>query len=314
MDETRESNSLSGRVALVTGGARGIGLAISRALHARGASVLIADSGVAIDGTSPDPSVATAAASELGERALAFSADVATPENAQAAVALALDRFGAIDLVLNNAAILRDSFVFKGNPANWDAVLRNNLSAAYYVLSAATPHLREQVKNGRAPGRIVNITSSAGLYGNFGQSAYASAKAGLLGLTRVVAMDMGRSGVTCNAVAPFAATRVTAAIQPGNPAQTQYKERALRVAPRFVGEFVAFLVSDAARDITGQLFGVRGREVFLFSQPRPVERFIVPEGEESAAALSGLLREQRAVSSLVDLTTDLEAFNTEPLC
>jgi len=313
MAETRESSSLSGRVALVTGGARGIGLAISRALHARGASVLIADSGVAIDGASPDPSIASAAARELGERALSFSADLATPENAQAAVALALGHFGAIDLVLNNAAILRDSFIFKGNPANWDAVLRNDLSAAYYVLSAATPYLRDQVKGGRAPGRIVNITSSAGLYGNFGQSAYASAKAGLLGLTRVVAMDMARSGVTCNAVAPFGATRVTEAIQPANAIQTQYKERALRVAPRFVGEFVAYLASGAAQDITGQLFGVRGREVFLFSQPRPVERFVIPEGEDGMSALSAQLREQRIATRFVDLTTDLEAFNTEPL-
>jgi len=313
MSETKENNSLSGRVALVTGGARGIGLAISRALYSRGASVVIADSGVAIDGTSPDPSIASAAARDLGERALAFSADIASPENAQAAVALARSQFGAIDLVLNNAAILRDSFIFKGSPANWDAVLRTDLSAAFYVLSAATPYLREQVKGGRAPGRIVNITSSAGLYGNFGQSAYASAKAGLLGLTRVVAMDMGRSGVTCNAVAPFGATRVTEAIQPANPVQTQYKERALRVAPRFVGEFVAFLSSGAAQDITGQLFGVRGREVFLFSQPRPIERFVVPEGEESATALAASLREQRILSRLVELTTDLEAFNTEPL-
>jgi hypothetical protein len=173
--------------------------------------------------------------------------------------------------------------------------------------------MREQIKGGRAPGRIVNITSSAGLYGNFGQSAYASAKAGLLGLTRVVAMDMARSGVTCNAVAPFAATRVTQAIQPANPAQTQYKERALRVDPRFVGEFVAFLAGGAAQDITGQLFGVRAREVFLFSQPRPIERFVVPDGEDSATVLSALLRDPHVASKLVELTTDLEAFNTEPL-
>jgi len=313
MDETRESTSLSGRVALITGGARGIGLAISRALYSCGASVLIADSGVSIDGNSPDPSIAVGAARELGERALAFSADVATPESANAAVALAVSRFGAIDVVVNNAAILRDSFIFKGNPANFDTVLRNDLSAAFYVLTAATAHLREQVKGGRAPGRIVNITSSAGLYGNFGQSAYASAKAGLLGLTRVVAMDLARSGVTCNAVAPFAATRVTQAIAPANPVQAQYKERALRVAPRFVGQFVAFLASGAAQDITGQLFGVRGREVFLFSQPRPIERFVVPEGEDSATALSALLREPSVASKFVELTTDLEAFNTEPL-
>ncbi len=310
-DSTRDS-SLSGRVALVTGGARGIGLAISRQLHALGASVVVADSGVAINGEAPAAEVAEKVARELGQRAVAFTADIATPENAAAAVALAVSHFGAIDLIVNNAAILRDSLVFKGNPANWDAVLRNNLSAAFYVLAAATPHLREQVKSGRAPGRVVNISSSAGLYGNFGQSAYAAAKAGLLGLTRVVAMDMARSGVTCNAVAPFAATRVTEAIYPANPAQAQYKERALKVAPHFVGEFVAFLCSAEAQDISGQLFTVRGREVFLFSQPRPLERLLVPEGGADAKGLAALVREHFA-GKLSELTTDLEAFNTEPI-
>jgi NAD(P)-dependent dehydrogenase (short-subunit alcohol dehydrogenase family) len=311
MDQEAQHGSLHGRVALITGGARGIGLAISRRLHACGANVLIADSGVSIAGETPDPTVAEAAARELGDRASAFSADLSQPENAKSAVSEAVSRFGAIDLVVNNAAILRDSLVFKGNPANWDTVLRTNLSAAFYVLSAATPHLREQIKAGRGAGRIVNITSSAGIYGNFGQSAYASTKAGLLGLTRVVAMDMARSGVTCNAVAPFAATRVTEAIHPANSEQAQYKERALRVSARFVADFVAYLCGDDAREISGQLFGVRGREVFLFSQPRPVERFVVPE-DDQGLALPALVKELFA-SKLTELQTDLEAFNTEPV-
>jgi NAD(P)-dependent dehydrogenase (short-subunit alcohol dehydrogenase family) len=310
MTDAIDDGALKGRVALVTGGARGIGLAISRRLHELGASVVIADSGVSISGDHPEPALVHAAANELGERAAAFTSDLGTPESAAAAVSLALTRFGGIDLVVNNAAILRDSFVFKMNPANFDAVVRTNLSAAFYVLSAATPELREQVKAGRAPGRIINITSSAGLYGNFGQSAYASAKAGLLGLTRVVAMDMARSGVTCNAVAPFAATRVTEAIQPVNSGQALYKERALRASPRHVSEFVAFLCSREAEDITGQLFGVRGREVFLFSQPRPIERFVAPDGDARSFAASFRDRFQ---GKFTDLTTDLETFNTEPI-
>jgi hypothetical protein len=165
---------------------------------------------------------------------------------------------------------------------------------------------------GRAPGRIVNMTSSTGLYGNFGQAAYASSKAGLVGLTRVVAMDMARSGVTCNAVAPFAATRVTEAIVPSNPEQAQYKQRASKVPARFVAELVAFLCGPAAHDVTGQLFGVRGREVFLFSQPRPIERFVSPLGEAADAQFAGLFREHFQ-QKLTPLGTDLEAFNTEPV-
>jgi NAD(P)-dependent dehydrogenase (short-subunit alcohol dehydrogenase family) len=307
-----DERCLNGRVALVTGGARGIGLAISERLHALGASVVIADSGVSIRGDDPDPSVAERVAGELGARAVAFTSDIAESEAARRAVATALAEFGGLDLVINNAAILRDAFIFKANAANWDAVLRTNLSAPFHVLAAATPALREQVKSGRAPGRIVNITSSTGLYGNLGQAAYASAKAGLLGLTRVVAMDMARSGVTCNAVAPFAATRVTEAIQPANPAQAEYKERALKIPARFVADLVAFLCSAEAADISGQVLGARGREVFLFSQPRPRTTWTVPAADSSVRGFAAGFKEHFA-RRLVDLGSDLEAFNTEPM-
>jgi len=304
--------TLLGRVALVTGGGRGVGRAIVEALHAEGAAVVIADNGTAIDGSGADPGVAGDLARGLGQRAHVFTDSIASPSAAEAVVGQAKKRFGGLDIVVNNAAILRDHFIFKADPGDWDAVLRTNLTAAYHVLAAATPVLREHAKaeRGGSPyrwGRIVNIVSTAGLYGNYGQAAYASAKAGLVGLTRVVAHDMSRSFVTCNAVAPFAATRVTDAIKPANPAQAQYKERALTVPARAVGEFVAWLAGLDAQKITGQLFGVRGREIFLFSQPRPIARLINP-GTFLGAAIAETLQ-----PNYVALETDLEAFSGDPL-
>jgi len=304
--------ALAGRVAIVTGGARGIGLAIVEELHRLGAALLIADSGVSISGGEPDSSVAESVAAKLSNNAAAFTEDMAAPGAADQAVKLAVEKFGALDIVVNNAAILRDAFIFKASRENWEQVIANNLTAPFMLLAAATPLMREQQKNGRAPGRIVNIVSSAGLFGNFGQSAYASAKAGLLGLTRVVAMDMARSKVACNAIAPFAATRVTATIQPANEAQAAYKERALRIPAHYVARLTALLCSNV-HDLTGQLFGVRGREMFLFSQPRPLARVLMNEGNSWNLDELAKAMEAGFAGKLTDLGTDLEFFNTEPI-
>ena len=295
---------LDGRVAIVSGGAQGIGLAIVKDFVARGASVVVVDSGVSIAGEPSQPDLASRAIEGL-PRTAAVSGDVA--ETAPSAVTLARDRFGGVDIVVNNAAIIRDGFIFKSDPAAWDAVLRTNLTGAQRLLAAATPLMREQIKSGRSPGSIVNIVSTAGIYGNFGQSAYAAAKAGLIGLTRVVAHDLARSGIRCNAVAPFAATRVTESIKPANDAQAAYKEKALKVSPAYVARLISFLASDAAAGISGQLFGVRGREVFAFSQPRPRQSVVQPKDGFDPALM------KRLESDFADLVTDLEAFSSDPL-
>ncbi len=299
------------RVAIVTGAARGIGFAIAQRMTADGFAVALVDSGATIDGRSHDPAAVADAAARLGKHALPLALDVAQPGAGAAAVQATLDAFGAVDVVVNNAAILRDAFIFKTQRADWEAVLATNLGGAFELLSAATPPMRDAVKQGRAPGAIVNIVSTAGIYGNFGQSAYAAAKAGLIGLTRVVALDLARSGIACNAVAPFAATRVTESIRPANDAQADYKERALKVPAARVADLVAYLASPAAAQISGQVFGVRGREVFLFAQARPLAKFVAPAAPD-ADEFGALLR-AAFEPHYVALSTDLEAFNTDPI-
>ena len=310
------SEELRGRVALVTGGARGVGAAIARALWDHGASVVIADNGTGIDGRGEDAAVARDFVASLGERAESFTEDLAAPGAPARAVDLARSAFGGIDILVNDAAIMRDAFAFKGEPADFDAVVQTNLGAAFAAIRQATAAMREQAKAGRGGahyrwGRIVNIVSTAGLYGNFGQSAYASSKAGLFGLTRVVAHDMARSGIAVNAVAPFAATRVTESIVPQNDAQAAYKAQALTVRAEHVGRFVAFLASDEGEKITGQLFGVRGREAFVFSQPRPLARLAVVPGS-SIQDLAEQVRRELG-SQFTPLETDLDAFATSPI-
>ena len=315
------SGTLEGRVAIVTGGARGIGAAICEELIDRGASVIVADNGVEIDGRGADPSVAEEFADMLGERGRAYTQDMSVPKAAREVVEMAVEEFGGLDIVVNNAAILRDSFIFKSSADDFDAVLRTNLSSAYYLLGAATPVMRDQAKAGRGVedgtdgsydwGRVINVVSSVAFYGNYGQSGYAAAKAGLTALTRVVALDMARSGVTSNALVPFAHTRVTEAIKPTNEMGEQYKERMLRIPPKHVAGLAGYLCTDPAKGISGQILGVRGKEIFLYTAPRPVARVLDPGNEWDDAFFERAI-ERELKDHFGPMITDLEVYNTDP--
>ena len=221
-----------------------------------------------------------------------------------------LSKFNSIDIVVNNAAILRDSFIFKSSLEDWKKVIDTNLTGAYNLIAHTSKIIKEQSKkdSNYNSGRIINIISTAGIWGNFGQAAYASAKSGLIGLTRVAALDLQRTGITCNAIAPFASTRVTKSINPQNESQKKYKKAALKIEAKYVGDLTSFLSSNHGIKYSGQIFGVRGKEVFLFNQARPIYNFIRKNRINNKDLKEGF--ENYFDNNLTALETDLEAFSS----
>jgi NAD(P)-dependent dehydrogenase (short-subunit alcohol dehydrogenase family) len=297
------SRPLVGQIALVTGGARGIGRAVTETLAQHGLTVIMADAGLALDGRPDEPDLAEKVATELqaqGLHVIPYGSRLRTAEDADRLVGSVEDQAGPVDILVNNAAILQDRMVFNLPPSSWDEVIQNNLSVPFYLLRRVAPSMRE-----RRRGRIVNILSSAGLIGNYGQANYAAAKAGLYGLTRVAALDLARYTVTVNAVVPFAHTRVTEAIVPRHPAVVEYLATIKgRASPTSVAAVVAYLCSEAAAVLTGQTFGVRGQEVFVFPPPRPAG-VIVAAGSLSPDVMDEAVQRWEAAGLLTPLETDL---------
>jgi NAD(P)-dependent dehydrogenase (short-subunit alcohol dehydrogenase family) len=259
---------LEGRTAVVTGAGRGIGREIALMMAAAGARVVVNDLGGAPDGSGVAASPADDVVAEIrrtGGEAVASHDSVASMAGGQRIVEAALDGFGRLDIVVNNAGIVRDRMIFNMSEEEWDAVIAVHLKGAFAVTRAAAPRFREQ-----RGGRFVNMTSTSGLVGNVGQANYAAAKLGIVGLTRVTALDMARYGVTANCISPFAWTRLIGTIPTDTPAQKERVAKLERMSPRDIAPLAVFLASDEAADVSGQIFGVRGKEIFLFSQPRPV--------------------------------------------
>ena len=262
-----ESGIVAGKVAVVTGAGRGIGREIALLMASEGAKVVVNDLGGSVDGEGADKAPAQQVVDEiadLGGRAVANGASVADRKGAETIIQTALDAFGRVDIVVNNAGILRDRIFHKMSEPDWDAVIAVHLQGAFNVSRAAAPYFREQES-----GAYVQFTSTSGLVGNFGQANYAAAKMGIVGLSKSIALDMGRYNVRSNCISPFAWSRMIGTI-PTDESQTERLAKAKRMKPAQIAPMAVYLGSDAAAAVTGQIFAVRGNEIFLMSQPRPL--------------------------------------------
>jgi NAD(P)-dependent dehydrogenase (short-subunit alcohol dehydrogenase family) len=265
------------KVALVTGAGRGVGRGVALEFARAGALVVVNDLGVSLSGGERlDASPAQLVVDEIlasGGRAVVNTDSVATWDGAQAMVASAIEAFGRIDVVVNNAGNLRDSLFHKMTEEEFDAVISVHLKGTFNVSRAAAPHFKQQ-----ASGAYVHMTSTSGLIGNFGQANYAAAKLGIAALSKSIALDMQRFNVRSNAVAPFAWTRMIDSIPSETPEMKKRVDGLKKLVPERVAPLVVALAGDRATHVTGQIFGVRNNEIFLFSQPRPVRSAHASDG------------------------------------
>jgi NAD(P)-dependent dehydrogenase (short-subunit alcohol dehydrogenase family) len=259
---------LEGKVVLVTGAGGGIGRDFALAMAASGAKVLVNDLGTSVKGEGASGAPAQKVADEIraaGGTAAASSDSVADWTSANRIVQAALDHFGRLDAVVNNAGILRDRFFFNMSVEEWRAVIDVHLNGSFYVARAAAPHFKAQES-----GAYLHMTSTSGLVGNLGQANYSAAKLGIVGLSKSIALDMAKYRVRSNCIAPFAWSRMIGSIPSETPDQQARVEKLKSMETAKIAPLAVVLVSDEARAISGQVFGVRANELFLFSQNRPL--------------------------------------------
>ena len=278
---------LDGKVVAVTGAGRGVGREIALLCAREGASVVVNDLGGTAEGEGADVGPAQETVNDIvaaGGKAIVNGASVADPAGAATIIEDAVKAFGRIDAVVNNAGILRDRIWHKMSHEDWAAVIDVHLNGCFNVSKAATPYFRDQ-----GSGSFIHFTSTSGLIGNFGQANYSAAKLGIVGLSQSIALDMARAGVRSNCIAPFAWSRMTASIPATTPEEQARVERLKTMSADKIAPLVAFLASDAAKDVTNQIFGVRKNEIFLFSKPRPIRSMHKSDGWTPSAIAEELL-------------------------
>ena len=248
-----------GRVVVVTGAGRGIGREHALSLARHGAHVVVNDLGAGVDGSGGDASPANQVVKEieaLGGKAIANGDDISSFEGAERLIKAAVDTFGDLHGVVNNAGILRDRMMANMSEAEWDAVIKVHLKGTFAPAHFAAAYWRDQSKAGKpVDGRIINTTSVSGIYGNIGQANYGAAKAGIAAFTVITALELSRYGVTVNAVAPVALTRMTENLQPTPPTDEEREAQ----SPRWIAPIVTWLASAESKGVTGRVFEASGR-------------------------------------------------------
>jgi NAD(P)-dependent dehydrogenase (short-subunit alcohol dehydrogenase family) len=300
---------MEGKVVVVTGAGGGIGREIAIMMAAAGAKVIINDVGASLGGSggSAKPAQDTQAIiRQRGGLAEINTDSVAEWASARRVIQAALDNFGRIDAVVNNAGILRDGIFHRMSPDDWLAVISVHLNGSFFVSRAAAEHYRKQES-----GAFVHITSTSGLIGNVGQANYATAKLGITALSKSIALDMQRYSVRSNCLSPWAWSRMTSSIPVATPEQRVMAEKLQRMTPDKNAPLAVFLASDAANGITGQVFGTRMNEIYVFSSPRPA-RIVHRAGGWTPETIA-----QHAIPALrqafMPLDTSEEAFSWDPV-
>ena len=300
---------VSGKVAIVTGAARGVGRGIALLMAKEGAKVVVCDIGASLDGAGHDDGPAQDVVNEIrkdGGDAIAYTLSISEPGNADKIVQAALAAFGRIDILVNNAGILRDRIFHRMSWSDWSDVISVHLHGSFNMSRACATHFREQNS-----GSFVHMTSTSGLVGNFGQANYMAAKMGIVGLSRGIALDMERFKVRSNCVAPFAWTRMIDSI----PAETEEEKarvaRFREMTPEKIAPLVVYLGSDRADGISGQIFSVRNNEIYLFNQTRPIRTLHRSDGwtpEKLDAQLKGAF-----AASFTPLDRSTDVFSWDPV-
>lgn len=300
---------LEGKVIVVTGAGGGIGRDIALALAREGARVVVNDIGASVAGEGSDAGPAQQVVNEIraaGGEAVANTDSVSDARAAARIVGSALDGFGRLDGVVNNAGILRDRFFHKMSDDEWDSVIKVHLYGSYHVSRAAATHFKEQQS-----GAFVHMTSTSGLIGNFGQANYAAAKLGIAALSKSIALDMLKFNVRSNCIAPFAWSRMIGSIPTATEAEQKRVDRMKQMTPAKIAPLAVALLSDQAADTNGQIFAVRNNEIFLISQPRPVRSVHRGEGWDPETVLNHALPALKAQYFGLDRSSDV--FSWDPI-